>query len=189
MGGFYGTTYLTSKGNHKYAVKVQELVIHNIEKGKIEASIAKKMGDIGVGPKIYESYFCTHNNKIQLFMVQEYMSGGTLENWLSDGNKFTPKLKKELKDKVKMMHKHGYYHLDLKNDNILIQNKNGKPELYLGDFGLSKTKDTLTSDALLSDNNDIKFILTGKYGRIKDNQLQDLVIDDMIYNERIKIKF
>ena len=32
-----------------------------------QAEIATKMGNVGVGPKIYETYFCNHQNTIKLF--------------------------------------------------------------------------------------------------------------------------
>ena len=186
--GFYGTAYLASKGKNKYAVKVQDILINNIQQGKQEAEIATKMGKIGVGPKIYESYFCNHQNSLKLFIVQEYMAGGSLTDWKAQGNKFTPKLKQDLKNKVKLMHKHGIYHQDLKEDNILIQDKNGKQELFIGDFGISKTANSLTKDALFSDTQDMKYVITGQYIRIQENQIHDLVIDDMIYNKRLKFK-
>ena len=65
--GFYGTAYLASKGKNKYAVKVQDILINNIQQGKQEAEIATKMGNVGVGPKIYETYFCNHQNTIKLY--------------------------------------------------------------------------------------------------------------------------
>ena len=119
--GGYGQTYLASKGNFKYAVKVQEITNIEISDLKKEIKLTKKMGKLGVGPKLYDYYICKEDNKNKLFMVMEYMSGGDLYTWFSDGNKLTAKLKKDAKKKLKIMHDNGIIHNDLHEGNIFIQ--------------------------------------------------------------------
>ena len=40
------------------------------------------MGDLNIGPKIYDSYYCKYRGMYNLFIVQEYMNGGDLNNWI-----------------------------------------------------------------------------------------------------------
>ena len=47
------------------------------------------------------------------------------------------------------MHENGIIHNDLHEGNIFIQNKNNKPELFIGDFGISETKKSLIKQYLI----------------------------------------
>ena len=152
--GAFGNAFkITTKDKKTYAIKVidfskletedvqfyiQDLSIKNIEK---EASIAKKMGELNIGPKIHDVYYCISNGIIKYYFVMDYMNQGTL-NGYTEKNKIT-KLPnehiKQIMNKIHKMHKHGIIHDDLHMNNILVNKKNGKIEFYIADFGLSKS--------------------------------------------------
>tara|TARA_B100001964_G_C14181252_1_gene576367 strand:- start:618 stop:1526 length:909 start_codon:yes stop_codon:yes gene_type:complete len=195
--GAFGTAYLASKGSYKYAIKVLEIVIGKADMNwdnetifRQEINISKKMGELGIGPKIYDAYYCKENNKYLIFIVQEYMKGGDLEQWLEDGNKFTSKLKLELKKKINLMHTNGFYHGDLHKNNILIQNKDGtNPELFLGDFGLTTSQKILNDINQQDDITNMRAILMGNDNiQNKDKRLHNLIINDIILNKLIKFR-
>ena len=64
--GAYGKVYLVSNKKYKYAIKVQQLRGDDEEQDQLrrEYEISKKMGELGIGPKIYDSYLCKINGKI-----------------------------------------------------------------------------------------------------------------------------
>lgn len=89
-----------------------------------------------------------------IYLILEYCDGGDLVNYQS-----------KLKDKVfsidkatevlaeviiglQTLHKEGYLHRDIKSQNVLIKNENGKQIYKLADFGFAKKK-TDTSGTIL----------------------------------------
>ena len=193
--GGYGQTYLASKGNFKYAVKVQEITNIEISDLKKEIKLTKKMGKLGVGPKLYDYYICKEDNKNKLFMVMEYMSGGDLYNWLGDGNKLTAKLKKDARKKLKIMHDNGIIHNDLHEGNIFIQNKNNKPELFIGDFGISETKESLIRQNFIASPLEMTIedwkngYLINPGNNSKESLLFDFIVNKLIFDEILIIDF
>ena len=106
---------------------------------KNEIEITKKMGDINIGPKLYDSYVCQPDmNKISVLIVMEWMTEGSLDNWLQN-NKLTKSQENSILKKVEKMHELGIVHADLHQENILVTKNKSKVEFYIGDFGLSKT--------------------------------------------------
>ena len=187
--GAFGNVILASKKKYKYAIKIQNTNDPEIDYN-MEVEIAKKMGELGIGPKIYESYYCKDKEKYILFIVQDYINGGTLGEWIENGKKFTPALKKQLIDKVDKMHKYGFFHNDLHDRNIFIQTyKNKKPEIFIGDFGLSKTSQTFSQG-----NKNRDLIMINNVLNEDDNYIDDindfldiLILEDIIIN-RINIR-
>ena len=186
--GMYGTSYLASNGQHKYAIKIQSINPEiNLD---AEVNISKKMGELGIGPKIYDSYYCNYNGDNKVFIVQEYINGGTLKSWLNDGNKLTPQLIKNIHEKINKMHTNGYYHGDIHSENILLKlNKSNKkePEIFIIDFGLSKDNQFINSQYKEIDFNQINMLIHGTMG-LDEEVIKDLVIKDIIVN-RIKFKY
>jgi len=188
--GFFGNVYLASKGKHKYAVKVQDIKVDfkgEIKDFKNEIEVSKKMGEIGVGPKIYDAYYCKYKGNYKFFIVQEYMNGGDLKSWLLE-NKLTLKLKNQLKMKLKKMHKHNYYHGDLHTGNIFVKvGCRGCPELFLGDFGLSKKQSDLSEKEIEYDNSGLSTIISGSWKESND-EVRELVIDEIINKKLVVFK-
>tara|TARA_B100001248_G_C27377998_1_gene455369 strand:+ start:132 stop:1043 length:912 start_codon:yes stop_codon:yes gene_type:complete len=145
--GAYGTVYLVEKDKKKYAIKTQNIYINNIYVSlndnlkmiKNEIDITKKMGEINIGPKLHDYYICQPDmNKISIFMIMEWMTEGSLNNWLQN-NKLTKSQETSILKKIKKMHEAGIVHADIHDQNIFVTKKKSKFEFYIGDFGLSKT--------------------------------------------------
>ena len=106
---------------------------------KNEIDISQKMGEMNIGPKLYDYYMCQPDmNKISIFMVMEWMTEGSLNNWLQN-NKLTKAQENSILKKIQKMHEVGIVHADLHDQNILVTKRKSKSEFYIGDFGLSKT--------------------------------------------------
>ena len=145
--GAFGSVYLVEKNGKKYAIKAIDIHFNNIYVSlndnmktiKNEIEITKKMGDINIGPKLYDSYVCQPDmNKISVLIVMEWMTEGSLDNWLQN-NKLTKSQENSILKKVEKMHELGIVHADLHQENILVTKNKSKVEFYIGDFGLSKT--------------------------------------------------
>lgn len=191
--GFFGTIYLASKLDAKYAIKVQKINLeYDINRVKKEAKMAKKASELGISPKIYDSFFCLDkgdNNTLKFFIIQEYMNEGDLKSWLKKGNKISSKMKKNLIKKLEIMHQNKMIHNDLHTGNIFVKQKqNGEFELFIGDYGISETIDDLIENEKM---NLRKRIFDEKVdlSEIKSNQnIVDIIIKDMILNQ-IKIQY
>ncbi|CAG9314082.1 unnamed protein product [Blepharisma stoltei] len=87
-----------------------------------------------------ESVYETAN---ELFIVTDYISGGSLFTWLKDrefsiAEIIARKIIKDLANALLFLHTNGIIHRDLKLENILIEtDKNGVVKPILIDFGLS----------------------------------------------------
>lgn len=144
--GAYGITYLVEKNNKKYLIKLINLEIYisdpwsDIHEILREINNHKEMSKLGVAPEFYGSYICDYENSPHVFIVMEYMTEGTLNDYLKD-NKLTTELKNELNKKIKIMHSHGILHRDLHNSNILLTKKDNKIHIYVADFGKSITNE------------------------------------------------
>jgi len=85
-----------------------------------------------------------YEDKDNIFMVMECLSGGTLNNYLvSKGEvmkeKFTKQLCKQIANGICFLHKNGIIHRDIKPENIMLVNStDAVPTLRITDFGLSK---------------------------------------------------
>ena len=102
------------------------------------------MGDLGIGPKIYDHYICKDpkSGKIRSYIIMEFLRGGNLLDWYDSqeevSEETTQRLIKQLRDKLKRVHKANFVHRDLHEGNIMIQiHSDGTPELMIGDFGLA----------------------------------------------------
>ena len=163
--GAFGSVYLVEKNGKKYAIKAIDIHFNNIYVSlndymktiKNEIEITKKMGDIKIGPKLYDSYVCQPDmNKLSVFIVMEWMTEGSLGNWLQ--NKLTKSQENGILKKVEKMHEMGIVHADLHQENILVTKNKSKVEFYIGDFGLSKTTKDLVKQHENSDITNVKMI-------------------------------
>jgi serine/threonine protein kinase len=148
--GAFGITYLVEKGDKKYALKEQQITTgpwkpskeNQLTLIKNEILISQKMGELAVGPKIYDYYTCIDKSVLQVYILMEYMDGGTLKDWALKNN-FTNQHKKNVLEKIEKIHKEDVVHYDLHLENILVKENNGYPEFYIADFGIGLTLDSI----------------------------------------------
>jgi serine/threonine protein kinase len=147
--GFYGAVY---KVDSKTAVKVQLLsegVFNDIDthlgikhRIAIEKEISIKAGELGVGPKVYDSYVCCgKDNGCYMVMYMEYVKGETLEQLENTpGKEAAVEEAKELaKAKLQILHKHKILHGDVHRGNIWVsKSKSGKLDVKLIDYGYAR---------------------------------------------------
>jgi predicted Ser/Thr protein kinase len=142
--GQFGTVFLIKYEGTFRALKISSsdqegISTHTLEWNN-ECKLAKKVGEIGLGPKILECQICdrtSHDPDNRGYMLQEYIYGKTLEE---------TKLTKELIFKVLTSYEAlltaGIVHQDAHAGNIIISKAylaDGKdePEVRWIDFGLS----------------------------------------------------
>lgn len=199
--GAYGTAYLGTKNNNNYVIKAIDVYNdenkNNLNDIKTEIETLKQMSKLGISPKYHTHYFCKKVKGSQVytvFIVMDYMDTGTLSNYLQENPKgLTADLKKQIKDKLAIMHKNGYIHDDLHEGNILLNRENSKLKLYIADFGLSKSLESQIDkvrnefDQMKSyDKNNIQYLLKQKSKGLYN--FKTLTIDQMITKKLIKIK-
>lgn len=164
--GAYGTVYLVEKNNKKYAIKNQFINFNDVwmtknqhlKQIKNEIDISILMGKKNIGPKIYDYYICPIDmNRTSVLIVMEWMTEGSLSNWLLN-NTLTKAHQKQINEKLEKLHKEKIVHSDLRDDNIFVTKKGSKIEFYIGDFGLSKTIEQLLEEHKSFDKSAIKHI-------------------------------
>jgi len=149
--GAFGTVVLAKKKKQKYAVKVIKLFDKNkrfrrtnemdADIFKQEVDILKKTGEYGISPKLYElyeSYICKTPDEYLGFIIMGYLNGGTLIELLDSGEYITNQDLKNIKKKIKLLHKYKIFHGDLHANNIAYNiNKEKEKEFFLIDFGFA----------------------------------------------------
>ena len=187
--GYFGNVILASKGKQKVAIKIVNLDrydnegMYNYKNIENEIKLTKKMSKLGVGPNLYDAFYCNQNGRYSLYLVLEYMTEGSLDKWLlQSGNKLTPQLKKELKQKLDILHKNNIYHLDIAERNILLTKKGERLEIFLGDFGISLSSKEILKQQENRNNTDLLRVLSIE----KVENINTLVIKSMIYLHTFK---
>lgn len=176
--GQYGKVFLATDVNHKLvAIKQLDLRSHisspNIIKHEIDT--LKKLSNITpqIAPKFIEAFI--QNDHVNI--VQEYINCGTLHEYTKT-HKFTPKMKKKVKDLISNLHKHNIYHKDLHSENILVKcdTKTKEPTFLIADFGHAKSLENIQKE-------DYQFIkeLRNNNSSI-DSQLDSIPIDSMVFD-------
>jgi len=189
--GAYGSVILATKQGKKYAIKKLGLKNYSSSVNSYntydslqnEITISKKMSKLGIGPKLYDYFYCKTKDYYTLYIVIEHMTEGSLDKWLQKDtkHKLSPELKKEIKRKLDIMHKHKVFHGDIAPRNMLLTKKNGKMDIYLGDFGLAQEE----KDFYKRNDDDLKLSLSsGNYN--KSNTFKDLVINYILTMYEIK---
>ena len=76
-----------------------------------------------------------------VYLVQEYMHGGSLYDFIKASRKFTEHqarmAMRAMLNGVKVLHEHGIVHRDLKPENILVDSLSWPIKLKIADFGLA----------------------------------------------------
>ena len=131
----------------------QQVAVKIINKDSIKTLEDKELVRIEIG--ILK--LCHHPNVVRLldhlenedyiFIVMEYIEGGTLGQYLKKKNfNFSERqastIMSQIASGVKYLHKYGIVHRDLKPDNIMITQQNDFGVIKIMDFGLSKIVST-----------------------------------------------
>lgn len=142
--GSFATVYAaTGPKNTRYAIKQISLDVSmydeiGAESVKRELEVTELMGEIGAGPKMYDSFLCRSLGKPYVYIVLEYFNRKSLWDYTHEGNVLDEKDVKALSDLVGMMHDNGIVHSDLHAGNILVHEKpDGSLRFAIGDYGMA----------------------------------------------------
>ena len=186
--GAFGKVYLCEKNKKKYAIKLQ--IFHkkswhakNIEsfiKQRLnEYKIAKKIGSVGIGPKIYDTMFFYDEMKDKFInlIIMEFIKGKELCKY-ENKKKLNEDEKKRLQLKIDKLHKLKIYHKDLHKCNIMVTKKNGKLDFIIVDFGLAREQKNVIKN-LKKDNKEFEM---GWWRNDDEDKSIDKVLYISIYN-------
>lgn len=173
--GHFGTVYRLKKtkksGSLFYAVKLERLS-HPYWQHKhpdknpanvlcASTEIARKAGELGIGPKIHASFVCNRGGKPYFVTVMEFLEGSDVMTWKKsiekvDG-KIVTKVRKLFEKRLDQLTQLGIRHNDLYNlANIMVIHPRGEPtkvkDVKVIDFGIANT----TDDVIYSENDNIK---------------------------------
>lgn len=140
--GAYGIVNLVKKNGKKYAMKKIEIqyssynpVNEQINSIKNEIKILKRIGKLGVSPKLHDYYLCKDKKGFAVYLIMDYIQGETLRDYIKKNN-LSQKLKKNIEEAFKKLNKHGIIHGDEHRGNIMVTEDE---EVYIIDFGFSQT--------------------------------------------------
>ena len=113
----------------------------------MEKHIAKKMGELKIGPTLDKYFICCSEltNRCYKVIISKYVEGVSLEKWIDDNKNNTNEIKKInniLQKKINIMHSNGIVHNNLYPRNVIVEMnmKLKKP----------KAKDVLLTDYIRS---------------------------------------
>lgn len=132
--GVHGTVWLTKStdGKHKEVesvVKVGNVELDNhptvtrhYDRARREFAISKAAGELGVSPKVFDSFFCCANDDSCYYViVMEYVPGVDLRTWK---NRATPEnienMRLKMLEKTRILREAGIEHFDLHEGNVIV---------------------------------------------------------------------
>lgn len=144
--GGFSTAYKAQDLHRNRTVVLKIYDKHDIQKYDIINEI-QKAEDL-VHPNLVRYYdafywevkdFMGITKKVQVG-VTEYINGGQLSDYFRKGLPVTifEKLVDDIMNGLEYLHQHSIIHLDLKPENIFIQEERGQLTAKIGDFGLSR---------------------------------------------------
>lgn len=132
--GIHGTVWLTKRTDGK-STKIESVVkVGNVEldnhptvtrhydRARREFAISKAAGDLGISPKVFDSFFCCANDDSCYYViVMEYVPGVDLRTWK---NRATPEaidqMRLKMLEKTRLLREAGIEHYDLHEGNVII---------------------------------------------------------------------
>lgn len=163
--GEFGTVF---KVDSKTAVKITDLKVYerfglDVDNSiKHEAKICRLAGELGIGPKIDDIYYCCDvQGNCYSIMYMEMIHGKTLESWLDEAHS-TREVQRVfylLEKAIDTLHKNNIVHNDLHFENIFVKQQNKRViGVYLIDFGLSSDVKTATKKLYARDKMAIEYL-------------------------------
>lgn len=141
--GVYGSAWLTKDKTRIFKIgkvylvdDVGHSVTESFDNARREFAIGRKAADLGVGPKVHDSYFCCSTDDACYFViVMDNVAGVTLKKWLKSASKSEREnMRGAILDKVAVLNEAGIEHADLHSKNVLVTS-DGNP--YIIDYGLA----------------------------------------------------
>lgn len=134
------------------------------------------MGELGIGPKLFDVYSCKVDGRLTYYFVLEYMNQGSLGDYIDKNNikKLPDNIIAKLSNKLQKMHEHGFLHNDLHSGNILVNKRNGKIEFYISDFGLAENMKEEKIDNLENELKRFKANLASLFSWNKDAEKNEI---------------
>lgn len=116
------------------------------ERVKSSSDIAKRMGALGIGPKLYDIFYVLSSEGVTLIKVYDLIDGKAWKDmvWKSPAEK-SAALEK-LGALIHKMNKAGVIHNDLANDGNVMVDKHGR--VYIIDFDLAVRANTIERNRL-----------------------------------------
>jgi len=141
--GSYGAVWVT--GDRRRAIKVGEValaekeghaVLEQMEAARHEFAIARLAGELGVGPVVYDAYFCCSvQSTCHYVIVMDALPGRSLTQWLaSAGVGRREAMRKQVLDLVAKLSGAGVEHTDLHSDNVIVLPDD---RAFIIDYGLA----------------------------------------------------
>jgi serine/threonine protein kinase len=142
-GGAYGTVYLVEEKGTFYALKMaliraqHEDKRHTAERAQRELSCLLTLSHRYIA-RVWAHGRWPHREEGYIYMVMEYVEGGTLARWCEDNRATAHEvigLMEKVLEAVAYMHSQGIFHRDLKPGNILVGKGGKEPKLV--DYGVA----------------------------------------------------
>jgi predicted Ser/Thr protein kinase len=116
------------------------------ERVKSSSDIAKRMGALGIGPKLYDIFYVLNSEGVTLVKVYDLIDGKAWKDmvWKSPAEKSAAIEK--LGILIHKMNKAGVIHNDLANDGNVMVDKHGR--VYIIDFDLAVRANTMERNRL-----------------------------------------
>ena len=192
--GYFGKVY---KINSTTAAKIVPLNKHDdIKKYDIknrilnEFEISRKAGELGVGPKVYDTYSCcSKNGECYYVLYMELLKGMTIWDWLKvpkiDVQK--KKVKAMIAKKLDILHNNGIVHRDVHAGNIFVIGNHKKvTDVLIIDYGLAHNSSIKLKYEIDIENSNLNWIFN--MNEVNYNSVYEYVILRMLNNKNIEIK-
>lgn len=161
--GSFGKVYKAiSPSNTEVAVKLVDLKDTKFSEFQREYGLTSFLAENGVGPRIFDGWHIKSNGNDVGVIVSDLWDT-TLGDFMDKSDKKTVPQKaiKDIEKELDMMHRLGFVHLDLHEDNVLVRLDAKKRKIEratICDFGLAKAiKDVSSKDiAEVIDDYDLK---------------------------------
>jgi predicted Ser/Thr protein kinase len=132
--GVHGTVWLTKrtdgkKGQTEMVVKVGNVELDNhptvtrhFDRARREFAISKAAGELGVSPKVFDSFFCCANDDSCYYViVMEYVPGVNLKTWKSQASpEDIDNMRLKMLQKTAILREAGIEHYDLHEGNVIV---------------------------------------------------------------------